>query len=268
MLSLDDVQEILSLDLIGVIPESTSVLNASNSGVPVILQTPHGAGREILEGLQAGAYHYLTKPINFDEVAHTIERALDRAGLERLIRYCARGPLAFDRLHLVRGRSDQILYLLPKPDPAGRTALRLSALEFLDRLANILPPPRIHRHRYHGVFAPNAPLRPLVTEQARQLYPDSGVLDQLGPEGADDILLHRRVFRIVDADVLRAQQRASVVGRDLQAVELLRDGGRHLIVADYVAQHLEVVQDVYLAQRQIARRKRQFFAESTFELFH
>jgi len=94
--------------------------------------------------------------------------ATDREGLERLIRYCARPPFALERLHLVRDRSDQILYILPKPDPAGRTALRLSALEFLDRLATILPPPRIHRHRYHGVFAPNAPLRPLVTEQARE----------------------------------------------------------------------------------------------------
>jgi hypothetical protein len=94
--------------------------------------------------------------------------ATDREGLERLIRYCARPPFALDRLHLVGGRSDQILYLLPKPDPAGRTVLRLSALEFLDRLATILPPPRIHRHRYHGVFAPNAPMRPLVTERARE----------------------------------------------------------------------------------------------------
>jgi len=68
----------------------------------------------------------------------------DRAGLERLIRYCARPPFALDRLHLVGGRSGQVLYILPGPDPAGRTALRLSALEFLDRLANLLPPPRIH----------------------------------------------------------------------------------------------------------------------------
>ncbi len=94
--------------------------------------------------------------------------ATDRTGLERLIRYCARPPFALDRLHLVGNRSDQILYLLPGPDLAGRTALRLSALEFLDRLAKILPPPRIHRHRYHGVFAPNAPLRPLVTAQAQE----------------------------------------------------------------------------------------------------
>ena len=94
--------------------------------------------------------------------------APDRAGLERVIRYCARPPFALERLHLVGGRSDQVLYLLPGPDLAGRTALRLSALEFLDRLAKILPPPRLHRHRYHGVFAPNAPLRSLVTERARR----------------------------------------------------------------------------------------------------
>ena len=94
--------------------------------------------------------------------------ATDRAGLERLLRYCARPPFALERLHLVGGRSDQVLYVLPNPDPAGRTALRLSALEFLDRLANLLPPPRIHRHRYHGVFAPNAPLRPLITARVRQ----------------------------------------------------------------------------------------------------
>jgi len=94
--------------------------------------------------------------------------ASDRAGLERLIRYCARPPFALERLHLVGGRSDQVLYILPGPDLAGRTALRLSALELLDRLATLIPPPRIHRHRYHGVFAPNAPLRSLVTARTHQ----------------------------------------------------------------------------------------------------
>lgn len=92
----------------------------------------------------------------------------DPDGGNRYLNYCARPPFALDRLHLVGNRSDQILYILPRPDLAGRTALRLSALEFLDRLATILPPPRIHRHSYHGVFAPNAPLRPLVTERARK----------------------------------------------------------------------------------------------------
>ncbi|MCH9697928.1 MAG: septum site-determining protein MinD [Gammaproteobacteria bacterium] len=38
MLSVEDVQEILSMDLLGVIPESQDILNASNAGEPVILQ--------------------------------------------------------------------------------------------------------------------------------------------------------------------------------------------------------------------------------------
>lgn len=37
MLSVVDVQEVLSLDLLGVIPESQDVLSASNKGVPVIM---------------------------------------------------------------------------------------------------------------------------------------------------------------------------------------------------------------------------------------
>jgi septum site-determining protein MinD len=45
MLSVEDVQEILSLHLLGVIPESKSVLNASNAGVPVILDEQSDAGQ-------------------------------------------------------------------------------------------------------------------------------------------------------------------------------------------------------------------------------
>jgi septum site-determining protein MinD len=45
MLSVDDVGEILSIDLLGVIPESKSVLQASNAGVPVILDEASDAGQ-------------------------------------------------------------------------------------------------------------------------------------------------------------------------------------------------------------------------------
>ena len=37
MLSIEDIQEILAIPLLGVIPESTSVLNASNQGIPITL---------------------------------------------------------------------------------------------------------------------------------------------------------------------------------------------------------------------------------------
>ena len=45
MLSVEDVREILAIDLLGVIPESKSVLQASNAGVPVILDEESDAGQ-------------------------------------------------------------------------------------------------------------------------------------------------------------------------------------------------------------------------------
>ncbi len=45
MLSVADVQEILAIPLLGVIPESQAVLNASNQGVPVILDEESPAGQ-------------------------------------------------------------------------------------------------------------------------------------------------------------------------------------------------------------------------------
>jgi len=83
--------------------------------------------------------------------------ASDRAGVERLLRYCARPPFALERLERLDG--ERILYRSPKPQRDGTTALTLTPLELIDQLAALIPPPRRHRHRYHGVLAPNAPLR-------------------------------------------------------------------------------------------------------------
>ena len=72
----------------------------------------------------------------------------DRAGIERLVRYCSRPPLALERLHALGDSSAlasegaRLLYRLPEPDLQGRTALVLSPLELLERLARLIPPPR------------------------------------------------------------------------------------------------------------------------------
>ena len=44
MLRVDDVKEILAIPVLGIIPESQSVLAASNQGVPVILEEGSTAG--------------------------------------------------------------------------------------------------------------------------------------------------------------------------------------------------------------------------------
>jgi len=104
--------------------------------------------------------------------------------LEHLLRYCARPPFALERLSVIRGpdgRIARIRYVLPRHKAAnwvgpgrGRKSTRpgangvveLTPFEFLDRLADLVPPPRKHRHRYHGVFAPNHRLRKGVTALA------------------------------------------------------------------------------------------------------
>jgi septum site-determining protein MinD len=51
MLTVEDVQEILSIPLLGVIPESESVLRASNTGTPVAFDEESPAGRAYLDAV-------------------------------------------------------------------------------------------------------------------------------------------------------------------------------------------------------------------------
>jgi len=78
--------------------------------------------------------------------------AADRAGRERLLRYCARPPFALDRLHELD--LERLLYEGTKPGPGLTGSLVLTPLDLLDRLAALVPPPRIHRLRYVGVLTP------------------------------------------------------------------------------------------------------------------
>jgi hypothetical protein len=98
--------------------------------------------------------------------------AQDRAGLERLLRYCARPPFALERLE--RLDDERVVYRLPKPQRDGTTALTLTPLELIDQLAALIPPPRRHRHRYHGVLAPNAPLRAAAIAFGREVTDATG----------------------------------------------------------------------------------------------
>jgi septum site-determining protein MinD len=61
MLSLSDVNDILSIPLLAVIPESQAVLRASNSGVPVLLDKESDAGQ---------AYHDAVARFLGEEVPH------------------------------------------------------------------------------------------------------------------------------------------------------------------------------------------------------
>ena len=75
MLNIDDVQDILSMDLLGVIPESRSVLDASNKGTPVIMSENSDAG----EGYKDVVDRYLG-----EDVPHRFLQAKKKSFLGRL----------------------------------------------------------------------------------------------------------------------------------------------------------------------------------------
>jgi len=73
MLKLDDIREILAIPLLGVIPESESVLRASNTGTPVIMDNESNAGQ---------AYADAVSRFLGDDVPHRFLEA-ERKGLFR-----------------------------------------------------------------------------------------------------------------------------------------------------------------------------------------
>ena len=54
-------------------------IRADHPGTEVILLTAFGTIENAVEAMQSGAYHYVTKPVRFDELAIVVERALERS---------------------------------------------------------------------------------------------------------------------------------------------------------------------------------------------
>lgn len=119
----------------------------------------------LVQALQPGAVRPVDDPPRglcvladgFSLHAGVIVRELDGDALERLARYCARPALALGRLSL--SPDGQVLYRVKHAAPGIPRLLRLSPTEFLGRIAALVPPPRAHLVRFHGVFAPHSKSR-------------------------------------------------------------------------------------------------------------
>ncbi len=87
----------------------------------------------------------------------------DRQALEQLSRYITRPALANERVQT--NAAGQVVLKLKTPWRDGTTHLVMSPLEFMQRLAALVPRPRLQLIRFHGVLAPNAKLRALAVPQ-------------------------------------------------------------------------------------------------------
>jgi hypothetical protein len=83
--------------------------------------------------------------------------AHQRKELERLCRYITRPAIANERVK--RNSAGDVVLQLKSAYRDGTTHIVMSPLEFMQRLAALVPRPRLHLIRFHGVLAPNAKLR-------------------------------------------------------------------------------------------------------------
>ncbi len=92
-------------------------------------------------------------------------RADERKKLERLCRYISRPAVSEKRLSLTP--NGNIRYRLKTPYRDGTTHVIFEPLDFIARLAALVPKPRLNLIRFHGVFAPNSRYRGRVTKAKR-----------------------------------------------------------------------------------------------------
>jgi hypothetical protein len=123
--------------------------------------------------------------------------ANDREGLEHLCCYGARGPLSLRRLSLTA--DGRVCYAMKRATHDGKTLLLLTPQEFLRKLATLVPPPRKHLVRFHGVFAPNSAWRKKVVPAPAPASESSASTPKL-PSRLPWAELFKRVFK---EDVLR-----------------------------------------------------------------
>ena len=104
--------------------------------------------------------HGLARTNGFSLHAGVAVPANDRQRLERLCRYVGRPPVASERLSSLQ--DGRLLYELRHRWRDGTTHVAFEPLELIDRLAALVPPPRFHTVRYHGVLASRSKYRAAV----------------------------------------------------------------------------------------------------------
>ena len=98
--------------------------------------------------------------------AQTAFHAKNQQRLSNLCRYLFRPALAHDRLYW--DEQSQVIYELKTPYRDGTTHLSFEPLEFMQKLAALVPKPWLNLIRYHGVFAPNAKWRTQIVPKKQE----------------------------------------------------------------------------------------------------
>jgi CheY-like chemotaxis protein len=116
--------------------------DARHSGVPVIMQTAAAAPEQVRQGLEAGAYYYLTKPFAPESLLVIVRSALESvterralsqrvSGQADVLRLASRGEFLLRTLQEAQDVAVLCARLCPEPDVAGigLSELMVNAIE-------------------------------------------------------------------------------------------------------------------------------------------
>jgi hypothetical protein len=126
-------------------------------------------------------------------------RADQRVELEQLCRYITRPAIANERLK--RNRAGQVVLQLKSPYKDGTTHIVMEPLEFMERLAALVPRPRLHLIRFHGVLAPNAKLRSQIVPAPPERATEPPTNHPQGQEEPPRMSWARLLKRVFDIDI-------------------------------------------------------------------
>jgi hypothetical protein len=160
--------------------------------------------------------------------ANTQVPAHRRDQLERLIRSTARGAVSLERL--AQDANGDLVYTFTHPWSDGTTGMRLSPMELLEKLAALVPLPRMHLVRYGGCLAPHSHLRGTIIPTPRQQGLDEEATDTGSPHGSWAQLL-KRVFALDMARCPCCPQGALRIMAAITQGEVIRKILRHLKLA-------------------------------------
>ena len=177
--------------------------------------------------------------------------ASQRDKLEHLARYVSRPPVATERVALTD--HGQVRYTLKTPHRDGTTHVIFEPEDFIARLAALVPKPRAHLTRYHGVFAPASPDRARVVPGARAAAPHDAH-DCGEPSTADrqrSLTWAQRLKRVFAIDIETCKR----CGGKLRVIASTEDPEVIERILDHLSRDAESVDPAH--SRPATRRRRQ-----------
>src|SRR5438445_2165834 len=157
--------------------------------------------------------------------ANTQVPAHRRDQLERLIRSTARGAVSLECL--TQDANGDLVDTFTHPWSNSTTGMRLSPLALLEKLAALVPLPRVHLVRYGGCLAPLSRLRGAITPTPCQQGVEGDDATTESPRWSWARLL-KRVFALDMATCPLCRQGSLRMIAAITQAEVLRKMLRHL----------------------------------------